>query len=101
MHAVPQFGAICPERGTGAAVVMRRANTHAVQQHLDEIARSSVSPTYGDQEGSAYNGHFGCRCDHPLFVFNQFGDHERCALRPGNGHGANGWREVLEPVVSR
>jgi hypothetical protein len=23
---------------------------------------SSESPTYGDQEGSAYNGHFGCAC---------------------------------------
>ena len=62
---------------------------------------SSVSPTYGDQEGSAYNGHFGCTCYHPLFVFNQFGDLERCALRPGNVHSAEGWREVLEPVVVR
>ncbi len=62
---------------------------------------SSVSPTYGDQEGSAYNGHFGCTCYHPLFVFNQFGDLERCALRPGNVHSAEGWRDVLEPVVAR
>ena len=31
---------------------------------------SSVSPTYGDQEGAVYNGHFGCTCYHPLFVFN-------------------------------
>jgi Transposase DDE domain group 1 len=44
---------------------------------------SSVSPTYGEQEGAAYNGHFACTCYHPLFVFNQFGDLERCALRPG------------------
>ena len=36
---------------------------------------SSVSPTYGDQEGSAYNGHFGCTCYHPLFCFNQFGQY--------------------------
>ena len=49
---------------------------------------SSESPTYGEQEGSAYNGHFGCTCYHPLFVFNQFGDVERCALRPGNVHSA-------------
>jgi DDE family transposase len=26
---------------------------------------------------------------------------ERCALRPGNVHSAEGWREVLEPVVAR
>jgi len=62
---------------------------------------SSVSPTYGDQEGTAYNGHFGCTCYHPLFLFNQFGDLERCRLRPGNVHSADGWRDVLEPVVSR
>ncbi len=61
----------------------------------------SESPTYGEQEGSAYNGHFGCTCYHPLFVFNQFGDVERCALRPGNVHSADGWRAVLEPVIAR
>ena len=26
---------------------------------------SSESPTYGEQEGSAYNGHFGCTCYPP------------------------------------
>jgi hypothetical protein len=62
---------------------------------------SSESPTYGEQEDSAYNGHFGCTCYHPLFVFNQLGDVERCALRPGNVHSADGWRAVLEPVVAR
>lgn len=35
---------------------------------------SSESPTHGEQEGSAWNGHFRCTCYHPLFVFNQFGD---------------------------
>jgi hypothetical protein len=62
---------------------------------------SSVSPTHGDQEGTAYNGHFGCTCYHPLFLFNQFGDLERCSLRPGNVHSADGWRGVLEPIVER
>jgi hypothetical protein len=36
------------------------------------------------------NGHFGCTCYHPLFVFNQLGDVERCALRSGNVHSADG-----------
>ena len=31
---------------------------------------SSDSPTFGRQEGSAYNGHFGYTCYHPLFLFN-------------------------------
>ena len=49
---------------------------------------SSVSPTHGEQEMSFWNGHYECICYHPLFVFNQFGDLERCVLRPGNVHSA-------------
>src|SRR5208282_6539327 len=62
---------------------------------------SSVSETYGHQEGSAYNGHFECTCYHPLFCFNQHGDLERALLRHGNVHSADDWRSVLEPVVAR
>jgi hypothetical protein len=62
---------------------------------------SSESPVHGDQEGSAWNGHFQSKCLHPLFVFNQFGDLERCALRPGNVHSADGWQDVLKPVLAR
>jgi hypothetical protein len=42
-----------------------------------------------------------CTCRHPLFVFNQFGDLERCALHPGNVHTADGWEGLLKSVVSR
>ncbi|RDD61708.1 IS1380 family transposase [Ferruginivarius sediminum] len=62
---------------------------------------SSESPVHGDQEGSAWNGHFQSKCLHPLFVFNQFGDLERCALRPGNVHSADGWEDELRPVLAR
>ena len=62
---------------------------------------SSVSPTHGEQEMSVWNGHYECPCYHPLFVFNQFGDLERCSLRPGNVHSADGWDGVLKPVVAR
>jgi len=62
---------------------------------------SSESPAHGQQEGSAYNGHFGRTCYHPLFCFNQDGDVERAMLRHGNVHSADDWRSVLEPVVRR
>jgi hypothetical protein len=62
---------------------------------------SSVSETYGQQEGTAYNGHFGCTCYHPLFCFNQFGDLEGALLRQGNVHSAKDWRAILEPIVAR
>ena len=77
--------------------VRRRRSQKTVILDMD----SSESPTYGEQEGSAYNGHFTCTCYHPLFVFNQFGDVERCILRPGNVHSADGWRALLEPVIAR
>jgi hypothetical protein len=62
---------------------------------------SSVSETYGGQEGTAYNGHFARTCYHPLFCFNQFGDLERCLLRNGNVASAEDWRSVLEPTIAR
>jgi hypothetical protein len=77
--------------------VHQRKPLHEIILDLD----SSVSETYGDQEGSAYNGHFACTCYHPLFCFNQFGDLERCLLRNGNVASADDWRSVLEPIVVR
>ncbi len=63
--------------------------------------RRCVSPTHGEQEMSVWNGHCECVCYHPLFVFNQYGDLERCALRPGDVHSVDGWRSVLDPVFAR
>ena len=37
------FGATCPERGVGAALVLPECNTEAMQLHLDEISRN-VAP---------------------------------------------------------
>jgi DDE family transposase len=62
---------------------------------------SSVSETYGHQEGTAYNGFFASTCYHPLFLFNQFGDLERVMLRGGNHPSAKFWRRVLSPVIER
>ena len=71
-------------------------NVHQRRQPLVVVLDldSSESLTYGEQEGSAYNGHFGRTCYHPLFVFNQLGDLERCARRSGNVHSAADWRAV-------
>ena len=73
----------------------RRSKTGQIIWYINRTYR--VLPT----RETAYNGHFGCTCYHPLFLFNQFGDLERCSLRPGNVHSADGWRNVLEPVVMR
>ena len=62
---------------------------------------SSVCETCGRQEGSAYNGHFGCACYHPLYIFNQDGDVERATLRNGSVHSADDWRAMLKSVGKR
>ena len=72
-----------------------RSPTRRVTLDID----SSESPVHGAQEQSAYNGHFESVCYHPLFVFNQDGDCLAAKLRPGNVHSADGWGEVLLPVI--
>jgi hypothetical protein len=58
--------------------VHKRRPARVVDLDMD----SRESPTYGEQEGSAYNGHFGCTCYHPLFVFNQLGDLDAAKAGP-------------------
>jgi len=62
---------------------------------------SSESLVHGEQEGSAYNGHFESVCYHPLFLFNRHGDCLAAKLRPGNVHSAEDWDELLLPEIER
>ena len=45
---------------------------------------STEIAVYGEQEQSAYNGHFESTCYHPLLLFNRDGDCLAAQLRPGN-----------------
>ena len=56
---------------------------------------------YGQQENSAYNGHFESTCYHPLLLFNREGDCLAAKLRPGNVHSADDWEELLLPEIER
>jgi hypothetical protein len=62
---------------------------------------STEVPVYGEQEQSAYNGHFESTCYHPLLLFNREGDCLAAKLRPGNVHSAEGWEELLLPEIKR
>ena len=62
---------------------------------------STEIPVYGQQEQSAYNGHFESTCYHPLLLFNREGDCLAAKLRPGNVHSAEGWDELLLPEIER
>jgi DDE superfamily endonuclease len=37
------LGAVCPERNTGAALIMPHLNTEAMQKHLEEISQTVVA----------------------------------------------------------
>jgi hypothetical protein len=62
---------------------------------------STEIPVYGEQEQSAYNGHFESTCYHPLLLFNGEGDCLGAKLRPGNVHSAEDWDEMLLPEIER
>ncbi len=62
---------------------------------------STEIPVYGEQEQSAYNGHFESTCFHPLLLFNREGDCLAAKLRPGNVHSADDWEELLMPEIER
>ena len=62
---------------------------------------STEIPVYGQQEQSAYNGHFESTCYHPLLLFNREGDCLAAKLRPGTVHSAEGWQELLLPEIER
>jgi hypothetical protein len=62
---------------------------------------STEIPVYGNQEQSAYNGHFESTCYHPLLLFNREGDCLAAKLRPGNVHSADDWEELLLPEMER
>src|SRR5262249_1491825 len=97
LAAPKNFAALADLSGRWIDLVHGRRPPRGIVLDMD----SSVSPTHGEQEMSVWNGHYACTCYHPLFVFNQFGDLERCALRAGNVHSADGWDDVLTPVVAR
>ena len=62
---------------------------------------STEIPVYGQQEQSAYNGHFESTRYHPLLLFNREGDCLAAKLRPGNVHSTEGWQELLLPEIER
>ena len=46
------FGAVCPERGAGAALVLPACNSEAMQLHLDEIATKVTARRARDRASS-------------------------------------------------
>jgi hypothetical protein len=75
-------------------------NSFAVETVVLDMDSTEI-PVYGQQEQSAYNGHFESTCYHPLLLFNRGGDCLAAKLRPGNVHSAEDWEELLLPQIER
>ena len=93
------------ENLSGLAAINReliaRAEAIDSPQHVVLDMDSTEIPVYGQQENSAYNGHFESTCYHSLLLFNGEGDCLAAKLRPGNVHSAEDWEELLLPKIER
>ncbi len=93
------------ENLTGLAAINReliaKAETIDSPQRVVLDMDSTEIAVYGQQENSAYNGHFESTCYHPLLLFNREGDCLAAKLRPGNVHSADDWEELLLPEIER
>jgi hypothetical protein len=93
------------ENLTGLAAINREliAKAEAIDapQRVVLDMDSTEIPVYGQQENSAYNGHFESTCYHPLLLFNREGDCLAAKLRPGNVHSADDWEDMLLPEIKR
>ncbi len=93
------------ENFAGLARVNREliGRAEAIRSHYRTVLDmdSTEIPVYGEQEQSAYYGHFESTCFHPLLLFNREGDCLAAKLRPGNVHSAEDWEELLLPEIER
>ena len=61
---------------------------------------STHSDTFGNQEQTAYNAHYGTNGYHPLVAFDGVtGDFLKAKLRSGNQYTSNGVKEFLNPLL--
>jgi hypothetical protein len=62
---------------------------------------STQVPVYGQQEQSAYGGHFESTCYHARPLFDREGYCLTGNLRPGNVHGTDDGEGLLLPEIDR
>ena len=71
------FGAVCPSRDTGAAIIMPYANTTAMRKHLEEISRA-VAP---GAHAMVILDQAGCGVPTGLVILDQAGWHTTRKLK--------------------
>jgi hypothetical protein len=87
---------------TSAGRHLRAANGGHRLRLVDLDVDSIPLQVHGHQIGSAYNGHYQCRCYHPLVAsLAQTGDIVDLKLREGNAHTADGSVDFILPLIDR
>lgn len=94
--------------GTGLEVLERAlvASSLAGAKLFEQRARRRILDidslpiaAHGQQGGSAYNGHYHCRCFHPQIVMDETGFLLAAKLRPGNEATSTGAVDLLGQVI--
>ncbi len=75
----------------------RQGRTSRAEVTLD--VDSLPIEVWGEQPGSERNGHYHCRCYHPLLLRADTGEFLGAKLRPGGAHTAAGALEFVLPAI--
>ena len=79
-----------------------RKRVYSIQkpEHVLFDLDSTLLPTYGEQEGKAFNFHYQANGYHPLLCFDGMtGDLLKAELRPGAMHCCNGAAAFMKPLL--
>lgn len=77
----------------------RMRRMHGRRKRIILDVDSFPHETHGQQDGSAYNGHYRIEGYHPLVAFTDTGDIMGVMLRSGNVHTAKDVRQFLTPII--
>src|SRR5699024_3751552 len=81
--------------------LLDRVHHHRKSDALIFDLDSTHADTYGEQEVSSFNPHYGTVGFHPLVAFDGVTrDFLKAKLRPGNVYTSNGVVDFMEPLIS-
>lgn len=92
-------------RSALAGVLLRSADVLSTRAAREPQTRtwdldSLPVEVHGHQPGSAFNGHYRCRCYHPLVLRDERGFFLAARLREGKAYTADGALEFVLPMVT-
>ncbi|MFD1068293.1 IS1380 family transposase [Oceanobacillus locisalsi] len=81
-------------------VLLDKVHTHRKSDAIIFDLDSTHADTYGEQEQTKYNAHYGTVGYHPMVAFDGVtGDFLQSQLRPGNVYTSNGVVDFVRPMI--